>query len=79
LGRAIERYKDTDTTTRGAAILAHTVLSGNLVESANTFSYSPERIEPSQTDRRYSERKYREFLLAQKNALALADQFPPQR
>lgn len=74
LGRAIERYIDTDTTTRGSAILAHAVLSKNLGESAKRLSFTPHRIEPTQSDRDYADKKYLKFLLVQRQALEFADQ-----
>lgn len=73
LGRAVERFVDTDTTSRGSAILAHAVVTGNLQESVQALSFKPIRVEPSESDRLYAEKKNREFLLLQAQALALAD------
>jgi sugar (pentulose or hexulose) kinase len=73
LGRPVERFIDTDTTTRGSAILAHAILTKDLQESAKKLSFKANRVEPSQADRRYAERKDREFLLLQQQALALSD------
>lgn len=73
LGRPVERFVDTDTTNRGSAILAHAVMTGNLQKSVEALSFKPIRVEPSEPDRLYAERKYQEFLLLQSQALALAD------
>jgi xylulokinase len=73
LGRAIEPFVDTDTTTRGSAILAHAILSKDLQESTIRLAFTPRRIEPTETDRKYAEKKYLEFLLLQRQALELAD------
>jgi len=74
LGRPIERYIDTDTTTRGSAILAHTILTKNLGESTRKLAFNPDRVEPTEEDRKYSDTKYRTFLVAQQQALDFADQ-----
>ncbi len=73
LGRPVERFIDTDTTTRGAAILAHASITGDLQESAGALAFKPTRVEPTQVDKSYAEKKNREFLLLQGQALALAD------
>lgn len=73
LGRPVERFVDTDTTNRGSAILAHTLITGDLQESVKALSFKPNRAEPSEADRTYAEKKNREFLLLQEQALALAD------
>jgi xylulokinase len=73
LGRAVERFVDTDTTNRGSAILALAVLTGNLQESVKALSFKPNRVNPSESDQRYSERRNLEFLLLQSQAVALAD------
>ena len=73
LGRPIERFIDTDTTTRGSAILAHAILTKDLQHSARKLSFKPNRVEPSETDRLYAMKKNREFLFLQKQALALSD------
>lgn len=73
LGRAVERFVDTDTTNRGSAILAHAVVTGSLQESVKALSFKPVRIEPSESDQLYAEKKNREFLLLQAQAIAYAD------
>lgn len=73
LGRNIARYDDVDTTTRGAAILAHAVLSGNLAESSLKLRFKPLESSANQDNREYSQRKFQEFLLAQSFAIRLAD------
>lgn len=74
LGRPIQRYADTDTTTRGAAILAHTILSNDRATSTKTLGYSPTEKEASASDKEYAHAKFAEFVLAQRQALELADQ-----
>lgn len=73
LGRSIDRYEDTDTTTRGSAILAHAILTGDLTESTRKLASIPKRSEPSDFDRSYAISKYAEFKLAQRHSLDLAN------
>ena len=73
LGRPIQRYEDTDTTTRGAAILAYAILTNDLVAATDALSYSPTKKEPSFSDKEYAQSKFTEFLFAQKQAIELAD------
>ena len=73
LGRPVERFVDTDTTNRGSAILALAVVTGSLQDSVAALSFKPQRVEPAQSDRSYAERRSREFLVLQEQALALAD------
>jgi xylulokinase len=73
LGRAIERFVDTDTTTRGAAILAHAILSKNLGQSTEKLAFSPIRKLPSDLEIQYAIAKNALFLLAQRQAIELAD------
>ena len=73
LGRNIARYDDVDTTTRGAAILVHTFLTGNLAESSLKLRFNPLKSSANQENREYSRRKFQEFLLVQSSAIRLAD------
>ncbi len=73
LGRAVERFADTDTTTRGAAILAHSIISKNLRKSTERLAFTPLKKSPSEPQRSYAKLKYPEFLLAQRQALEFAD------
>ena len=79
LGRNIARYDDVDTTNRGAAILAHAVLSGNLAESSLKLKFSPMKSSANQDNKEYSHRKFQEFLIAQSFAIRLADHKKEQR
>jgi len=74
LGREISRYEDTDTTTRGSAILAHAVITKNLSESTKRLSFNSIKSTPSKLQKDYSKNKFNEFLSAQAEALRLADQ-----
>lgn len=73
LGREISRYEDIDTTTRGSAILAHALITKNLSESTKRLGFSSIKSEPSVLQKNYSAKKFQEFLLAQTEALRLAD------
>jgi len=73
LGREISRYEDTDTTTRGSAILAHAVITKNLSESTQRLAFNSIKSTPTKTYKTYSDKKYKEFLLSQEAALRLAD------
>jgi xylulokinase len=73
LGREISRYEDTDTTTRGSAILAHAVITKNLSESTKRLSFNSIKSTPSEFQKDYSKNKFNEFLSAQAEALRLAD------
>jgi sugar (pentulose or hexulose) kinase len=73
LGRAISRYEDTDTTTRGSAILAHALITKNLAKSTEVLAFNSIKSSPSELQKNYSKNKYQEFLLAQESALQLAD------
>ncbi|MBU6242451.1 MAG: hypothetical protein KGP06_00145 [Acidobacteria bacterium] len=74
LGREISRYEDTDTTTRGSAILAHAVINKNLSESTERLGFNSIKSTPSEIQKNYSKKKFKEFLSAQTEALRLADQ-----
>jgi len=73
LGKEISRYEDTDITTRGSAILAHALITKNLSQSTQVLSVTPIKSTPSEPQKKYSVDKYEEFLLAQREALRLAD------
>ena len=73
LGREISRYEDIDTTTRGSAILAHALITNNLSESTKRLGFSSIKSTPSPLQKNYSAKKFKEFLLAQTEALRLAN------
>lgn len=73
LGREIARYEDIDTTTRGSAILAHTILTKNLDKSTQLLALNAIKSTPSRHQKTYSKKKYREFLSSQEEALRLAN------
>lgn len=56
LGREVLRFEDTDTTTRGSAILAHTLITKNLSESTKRLGFNSIKSTPSELQKHYSKR-----------------------
>ena len=72
IGRKILRYEDGDTTTRGASMLAH-AMSVGLEKAVSDLSINPVATEPTDSEKNYSQRVYKEFLTEQRELLATAD------
>ena len=72
IGRKILRYEDGDTTTRGASMLAH-AMSVGLEKAVSDLSINPVATEPTDSEKKYSQRVYKEFLTEQRELLATAD------
>ena len=72
IGRTIVRYEDTDTTTRGSAMLAH-AMSVGLPQAVSDLSITPAVAHPTDTEQSYAENIFKEFLVEQGELLATAD------
>ena len=72
IGRKILRFEDGDTTTRGAAMLAHAMNVG-LEQAVNELSITPVSAEPTDAEKQYAAKIYSEFLTQQRELLATAD------
>ena len=72
IGRKILRFEDGDTTTRGAAMLAHAMNVG-LEQAVKELSITPVSAEPTDAEKQYAAKIYSEFLTQQRELLATAD------
>jgi xylulokinase len=69
IGRSLLRFEDADTTTRGSAMLAYTLITNNLQRSFEALSISPKRSEPDHDDISYSSTNFPRFISAQNSLL----------
>jgi xylulokinase len=65
MGKNLRRISDADITCRGSAILAHTILSGDLHESTQTLSPKSETHEISKIEIDYGIKNFERFLAEQ--------------
>lgn len=79
LGEDLESYLDSDTTTRGAAILALNLIVQDFESSFKKLSVTPKRFSASDEDRRYSINNFAAFLSAQKSVLQFTDSMTDMR
>lgn len=69
LGQNLESYIDTDTTTRGAAILALNLIIQDFESSFRKLRVTPKKTSADQEDRKYSIKYFKAFLNAQESVL----------
>ncbi len=70
MGKKLRRISDADITCRGSAILAHTIITGDLMESTRTLSPKSEIYEIDSLDIDYGIRNFERFLSEQSALLA---------
>ena len=73
LGEDLESHHDSDTTTRGAAILALNLIIQDFELSFKKLGVTPTKTLVSQKDRQYSRNNFAAFLSAQKSILQFTD------
>lgn len=69
LGRSIRRYEDADTTTRGSAMLAFTLITNSLEKSFAALAIDAESRAVTADETLYAEENFPRFLSAQKTLL----------
>ena len=79
LGRDLESFHDSDTTTRGAAILALDLLHNDFESSYRTLSVSPRKTQVSDEERSYSKKHFAAFNSAQTALLQFTDSINDKR
>jgi xylulokinase len=70
MGKKLRRISDADITCRGSAILAHTIITGDLMESTRTLSPKSEIYEIDSLEIDYGIRNFERFLSEQSALLA---------
>lgn len=73
LGEDLESHHDSDTTTRGAAILALNLIIKDFEKSFKSLRVTPKKYSVSQEDRKYSNNSFAMFLSGQKSILQFTD------
>ena len=73
LGEDLESHHDSDTTTRGAAILALNLIIQDFELSFKKLRVTPKRTSAHQEDRQYSDSNFGAFLKAQESVLQFTD------
>jgi xylulokinase len=73
LGEDLESHHDTDTTTRGAAMLALNLIIQNFELSFKKLSVKPKHTNTSQAEREYSQLNFPAFLSAQESVVQFTD------
>ena len=79
LGNDLESHHDSDTTTRGAAILALNLIIQDFELSFKKLRVTPQRISATQKDRSYSSNNFATFLNAQESILTFTDTMNDER
>ena len=79
LGEDLESFHDSDTTTRGAAILALNLIIQDFELSFKKLSVKPKQTSATQDDRRYSQYNFSAFLSAQQSVVQFTDSTKDKR